>query len=307
MSQYETEIDAQTWAFIRETEGYYSDDMVGQTIEQQRLEYDTMCRAFACGYPEGLCVETAAWDGISVQIYLPDAPSGTLLYYHGGGYVVGGLESHDDVCAELADRTGLRVVSVDYRLAPEHMHPAQFDDAMSALRIASERYPAPLIVAGDSAGGNLAAAVSHRARDIGIELAGQVLIYPTLGTNMDAGSYLTHANAPLLTRGDILFYRDVRCENSIPENDPTFAPLNDTNFADLPPTVIITAACDPLADDGKLYQAAIAQAGGKAHWVNEAGLVHGYLRARKTVDRARRSFDRIVAAASAMAKGEWPY
>jgi acetyl esterase len=307
MTRYDTEIDAQTWAFIRETESYYSTDMVGQTIARQRQEYDDMCRAFTCGNPQGLDIETTAWESVPVRIYQPDAPIGTLLYYHGGGYVVGGLDSHDSICAELADRSGLRVVSVDYRLAPEHLHPAQFDDAIAALRIAADLYPAPLIVAGDSAGGNLAAAVAHRARDLNIELAGQILIYPSLGTNMDEGSYIEHANAPLLSRDDILYYRDIRCENGVPKNDPTFAPLDDSDFTNLPPTVIITAACDPLADDGKQYQAAITDAGGKAHWVNEAGLVHGYLRARNTVDRAKQSFDRIVSAATTMVKGQWPY
>lgn len=305
--QYETEIDEQTWAFIRKAESFYSDDMTEPTVEQQRQEYDRMCRAFFVDYPKELNIETSQWDGIPVRIYQPTKPIGTLVYYHGGGFVVGGLESHDDVCAELAYQSGLRVISVAYRLAPEHKHPAQFDDAMHALQIASNRYPAPLIVAGDSAGGNIAAAISHHARKTDMQLAGQILVYPTLATQMVTGSYIEHANAPLLTCEDMIFYRDVRCKNDAPTNDPTFAPLDDTDFAALPPTVIFTAACDPLADDGKNYRDAIIAAGGKAHWVNEAGLVHMYLRARTTVARAKDSFERIVASTVILAKGEWPY
>ncbi len=305
--QYDTDIDQQTWAFIRKTERFYSDDLVSPVIEQQRYEYDEMCRAFWTGHPDGISVETLEWDQIPVRIYEPTDPMGTLVYYHGGGFVVGGLESHDDVCAELASETKLRVISVGYRLAPEHKHPAQFNDAFRALQIASSTYPAPLIVCGDSAGGNLAAAVCHHTRSRNIKLAGQILIYPTLGINMDSGSYLTHAHAPMLTLDDMLHYKDIRCEKDTQINDPTFAPLNDIDFTALPATVVFTAACDPLADDGEHYCSAILNAGGKAYCLNETGLVHGYLRARASVDRAKDSFDRIIAAAISLAKGEWPY
>jgi acetyl esterase len=124
---------------------------------------------------------------------------------------------------------------------------------------------------------------------------------------MDSGSFIEHANAPLLTRDDMVYYKDVRCEKDIPTGDPTFAPLEDTKFSGLPPTVIFTAECDPLADDGKNYQSAIRQAGGNAQWINEAGLIHGYLRARTSVERAKDSFDRIVNAATVLANGQWPY
>lgn len=305
--KYDVKIDQQTWAFIHKTESFYSGEVVSPTIEQQRGEYNQMCRAFAIDQLDGLYIENHDWDGIPVRIYETLNSIGTVVYYHGGGFVCGDLESHDDVCAELAVKSQLRIVSVDYRLAPEHIHPAQFNDALQAVQIASNVYSAPLMIAGDSAGGNLAAAVSHHIRATDITLAGQILIYPILGTNMDKGSFVNHVHAPMLTLDDVRYYNDIRCENSIPENDPTFAPLDDFDFTGLPATVIFTAECDPLAEDGRDYCSSISNAGGKAHCVNEVGLVHGYLRARTTVDRAKHSFERIVAAAVALATNQWPY
>jgi acetyl esterase len=305
--QYDKLIDKQTWAFIHKTEAFYAGSATTPSIDEQRAEYDRMCRAFYAGNPDELDIKTCKWDDIPMRIYQPPQIVGTLLYCHGGGYVVGGLESHDDVCAELAIRANLRVISIAYRLAPEHKHPAQFDDVVASMIKISDLYSTPLILAGDSAGGNLAAAACHHARELNIALAGQLLIYPSLGIKMDSGSFIEHANAPLLTRDDMVYYKKVRCENDIPIGDPTFAPLEDTDFTGLPPTVIFTAACDPLADDGKSYQSAIVQAGGKAHWINEAGLIHGYLRARTSADRAKDSFGRIVDAATVLANGQWPY
>ncbi|HGG06290.1 MAG TPA: esterase, partial [Aliiroseovarius sp.] len=150
-------------------------------------------------------------------------------------------------------------------------------------------------LAGDSAGANLASAVSHATRGQ-FRIAGQVLIYGAFGGNVDRGSYLTHAHAPMLTRDDIVYYMDIRFDNSAPDADPTAAPLQDTDFTDLPPSVLISAECDPLSDDSRDYAERIESAGGQALWINEAGLVHGYLRGRKTVRRARESFARIVKA-----------
>jgi acetyl esterase len=154
----------------------------------------------------------------------------------------------------------------------------------------------PVILAGDSAGANLAAAVAHALRG---GLVGLVLIYPGLGGDPHAGSYLTHARAPMLSRDDVLFYQTIR--QAAPD-DPTAAPLRDTDFTRLPPTLAIGAECDPLADDARDYAARITAAGGQATWVQEPGLVHGYLRARHDVPRAAASFARITAAITAMGK-----
>jgi acetyl esterase len=313
MTDYRKLIDAETWAFIDRTNSYYPPDTIEYTIDQQREIYDRMCREFFAGYPDGVSGETKEIrlrdHKIPVRRYRAmryDA-SAMVLYFHGGGFVVGGLESHDDVCAEICHRTGYEVVSVDYRLAPEHKHPAAYDDCLAAFEWATNAYDLPIVLAGDSAGGNLAAAVAHHTRNHPGKPIGQVLIYPGLGGDMRRGSYVRHAEAPMLSLRDLDFYRDVRMDGKDVSKETTFAPLADRDFANLPPTIIITAECDPLSSDGEAYRDRITAAGGKAWWHEETGLVHGYLRARHSVGRARESFTRIVDSIKALGRREWTH
>lgn len=297
MIDYGALIDTETWAFIRATEAHYAPDASSLSVAEQRAQYDALCLAFDAERPQGLNTADRTIDGVPVRRYRPENARGTILFAHGGGFVLGGLESHDSICAELSARSGCSVVAVDYRLAPEHRHPAPYDDVLSVANalIDSEQ---PLILVGDSAGATLVAAVAHALRR---QVAGQVLIYPYLGADMDAGSYVTHADAPLLTRADMAFFEGIRCDGPAPKGDPSFAPLHDRNFAGLPQTVVFSAECDPLCDDGQVYCERITAIGGEARWVNEIGLVHGYLRARHSVARARDSFARIVEAVKKMA------
>jgi acetyl esterase len=286
---YETLIDAATWAFIRASAAAYPADAVGLTMPQQRAVYDAMCAVFYAGRPLGVQVRDLTFAGVPCREY---AGAGTtVVYFHGGGFVVGSLNSHDDVCAEIANATGFTVVSVDYRLSPEHAHPAAYDDALAVVRAVKGR----VVLVGDSAGGNLAAAVAAT-----VPVAGQVLIYPGLGGDRARGSYQMHANAPMLTLADVNFYAGIRHGGVEASGDATAAPLHATDFTNLPPTVAFSAECDPLADDARHYAAHINAAGGQARWVNEAGLVHGYLRARHSVPRAQASFARIIAAITAL-------
>lgn len=288
---YATRIDAETWAFIRRTDSYYPPETATYPITEQRAIYDRMCRAFFQGYPPGMVVHDAAVEGVPCRHYAGATDRPTVIYFHGGGFVVGGLDSHDDICAEICAATGLSVIAADYRLAPEHLHPAAFDDAMAVVGAVA----GPKLLVGDSAGGNLAAAVAH-ARRGDADLRGQVLIYPGLGGDTDRGSYLDHAQAPMLTRADVLFYKGIRCAGGVaPVRDATYAPLHDTDFTGLPPTVAVAAECDPISDDARDYVARLLSAGGDAMLIEEPGLVHGYLRARSTVTRARDSFTRILA------------
>lgn len=311
MTDYATLIDAETWAYIERTNSYYPPDTIDYTIEQQRAIYDRMCREFHAGYPVGVTSETTvirtSGHDIRIRIYGSAQRDDTavVFYFHGGGFILGSLDSHDDVCAELCAKTGYEVVSVDYRLAPEHRHPAAFDDALAAYRWQLARDARQVVLAGDSAGGNLAAAVSHAARRLERQPVGQVLIYPGLGGDRTKGSYVTHAEAPQLTLRDLEFYRHVRGGDTASGPDPTLSPLDDTDFSGLPPTVVVTAECDPLSSDGETYRDAILAAGGKAFWLREQGLVHGYLRARHSVDRARQSFSRIAEAIAALGRGGW--
>ncbi|PSJ58320.1 alpha/beta hydrolase [Kumtagia ephedrae] len=310
MTDYAALIDAETWAFIERTNSHYPPDTVDYTVAEQRAIYDRMCRAFFVGYPEGVTAETTAIQlsdrAIPIRVYRSATPdtAAMVLYLHGGGFMLGGLDSHDDVCAELCGRTGFEVVAVDYRLAPEFRHPAAFDDAVAAFHWAAAAYARPVVLCGDSAGGNLAAAVSHATRGRVRAPAGQVLIYPGLGGDRNLRSYREHAEAPMLTVRDLDFYATIRGGSS---GDATQSPLADTDFSALPPTVAIAAQCDPLSSDGEAYRDRILAAGGKAWWHEEQGLVHGYLRGRHAVGRAGASFSRIVEAVSALGRGSWPY
>jgi acetyl esterase len=311
MTDYANLIDAETWAFVERTNSFYPPDTVDYTIDEQREIYDRMCREFHAGHPEGVTAEDSTIStpdhAIPIRTYRTAAPeaSAMVLYFHGGGFILGGLDSHDDICAELCAGSGYEVVAVDYRLAPEHVHPAAFDDALAAFECAATTYKRPILLCGDSAGGNLAAAVSHATRGHKRRPIGQVLIYPGLGGDMSKGSYIIHAEAPMLTVRDLEFYKHIRTGGIDRTGDITLTPLADADFANLPPTVIITAECDPLSSDGEAYGSRVVAAGGKAWWHEEPGLVHGYLRSRHTVGHARASFARIVEAVSVLGKGEW--
>lgn len=312
MTDYTDLLDAETWAFVDKTNSFYPPGNIAFSMEEQRDQYDKMCRAFHAGYPAGLkaqttSIKTPAHD-IPIRMYRAAKPDNRamVLYYHGGGFTLGGLESHDDVCAEICDRTGYEVVSVDYRLSPEHNYPASHDDGYSAFEWAAKTYgDRAIVLSGDSAGGNIAAAVAGKYRNHTHAAIGQVLIYPGLGGDRTKGSYIVHPNAPLLSLGDVAYYVKMRTGGLDVSDDAGFAPLIDKDFSNLPPTVIITAECDPLASDGPAYRDAIRNAGGKAMNFEERGLVHGYLRARHSVERARQSFTRIVEAVRMLGKGEW--
>jgi len=300
---YDKLIDAETWAFINRTGEFYPPDATDLSIVDQRRVYDQMCEAFRQPRPEGIFCQDRDCSGVPCRLYEAGETDTTVVFFHGGGFVVGSLDSHDDVCAEICARTGFRVLAVDYRLSPEHKHPAAFDDAIAATTYAAQTWPGTLVLCGDSAGGNLAAATAHALRGE-LHFAGQMLIYPGLGGNHDAGSYLEHANAPMLTRDETIYYMGIR--ESAP-GDATAAPLQDKDLIGLPRTVTVAAECDPLADDARAYADRIKVAGGQAHCIEEPGLTHGYLRARTTVTRARDSFDRIIAALAAMGRGDWPF
>ena len=300
---YQSLIDAPTWAFIEQTNAAYPDNTATLTVAEQRAIYDRMCRVFFRGYPDGVAARDEPIAGVPCRTYPGAAP--VVIYLHGGGFVVGGLHSHDDVCADIRARTGLTVVAVDYRLSPEHLHPAAFDDACAVIHALGAK--GPVVLVGDSAGGNLVAAASHALRGTGVSILGQVLIYPGLGGDVNKGSYLTHANAPMLTRDDVMFYHGIRHFGPPPKGDPTVHPLQDRDFSGLPMTLAVSAQCDPLSDDAGDYVRKITAAGGKAHRDEAAGLVHGYLRARSMVPRAADSFARIVTTITAFSENRWPF
>ncbi len=292
-----TEItDPEVLEFIARTDLLYPPNAVEHTSAEQRGFYDRMCAAFRQPRPAGLTVTDETVDGpggpVPQRRYLPENPGPvTVVYFHGGGFIVGGLESHDDVCAEIAAATGCPVVSVDYRLCPEQIHPAAYDDSLAAARAALAE--GPVILAGDSAGGNLAAAVAQTLK--GAAIKGQVLIYPGLGGDrLGLLSYTECAEAPMLPTRDIRYYRTVRSGGPVPEDDPTFFPLAAADFSGLARCFISAAGVDPLRDDGVEYVRRLIGAGVTAYCVVEPQLPHGHLRARSMSHRARDAFGRIL-------------
>ena len=290
--KYPTVTDPGIRTFLEEGERLYPDDAVNFSMNQQRAFYDSYCAHFRKARPSGVAVQDFAVGDIRCRRYMPQKPHGTLLYLHGGGFVVGGLESHDDVCAELAAGAEVVGVAVQYRLAPEHPFPAAFDDCWIVLQEMSKNGHA-VVVAGDSAGGNLAAALCLKARDEGgPAIKGQVLIYPGLGGDMSKGSYVSQADAPGLTTKDVVYYRDTYQGG----DSPYAAPMHAESHAGLPSAFLVASGLDPSHDDCFDYAAKLRANGIPAEVRDEPLLVHAFLRARHMSEPAAKSFAAIIAA-----------
>lgn len=283
------------------------------TMAEMRADYDSLCRDFQQPPRDYVHIrdETVAAGSheIAIRHYQPVTPGGNslILYFHGGGFVKGSLDSHDSICSDICGDTGLGVIATDYRLAPEHRHPAQRDDCLSILDWQLAREPQrTLVLTGDSAGAWLAASLCHlRARQTD-RIIGQLLIYPTLGGDLAKGSYIAHQKAPVLTLDDIHFYNQALF-GAEAEKAHKMGPLGAADFANLPPTIIFSAACDPLHDDGPAYADRITEAGGQAVCFSGAGLIHGHLRGRMMVPEIKASFDGMTQGFCALDRGIWPY
>ncbi|MFT3999373.1 MAG: alpha/beta hydrolase [Rhizobium sp.] len=287
--------------FMEICDSFYPPDAVTASITQQRAWYDALCARFDRPLPAGLQTSDEVVSGkIPVRRYKPAniRTATNLLYLHGGGFVVGSLDSHHAICAEIADHAGAELISVDYRLAPEYRWPVQTDDCFSVLRqLLAEKKSVVLI--GDSAGGNLAAGLAVRAKTEGLSgVVGQILIYPALGGDLVSGSYQEMADAPGLTTADVSYYRTIL---QAPSGDPVAEPLASSSLAGLPPAFITVAHYDPLRDDGRNYAARLAQAGVEVWFREEPQMVHAWLRARHMSEGARAGFAAICAAASRFA------
>jgi acetyl esterase len=222
---------------------------------------------------------------IPVRIYTPLNAAGVLpclVWYHGGGWVIGNLDGADNSCRSMANASGCKVVSVDYRLAPEHRFPAAADDSFAALEWVANNAASlgidanRIAVGGDSAGGNLAAVVSQMARDAGgPNVVFQVLIYPVTDVAMDTGSYSANAEGYLLTRDSMVWFWG----HYLHTNDgthPKASPIRHENLAGLPPAIVITAEFDPLRDEGEAYAKAMQDAGVKVQVKRYDGQIHGF-------------------------------
>ena len=250
---------------------------------------------------------------VPVRIYWPQSEPGNLpivVFYHGGGFALGDLDTHDPVARAHAVGADAIVVSVDYRLAPEHPYPAGLDDSWAALQWTAEHAgelggdPARIAVAGDSAGGNLAAVIAQRARDEGgPTLAFQLLWYPSITADLSLPSFTENADAPILNREVIdafLGWYAPGVDISDPKALPaTLAPCNAADFAGLPPAFIGSAEHDPLRDDAALYAKLLNGAGVPAELSNEGTLVHGYVSFAPIIPAAAEATNRGLAALKA--------
>ena len=300
--KYEKLLDREMLEFVRKTESLYSGNSINMTIQEHRNQYNNMAEYFRAARPPGLLVEDILLADVPVRVYsLSSLDFPVIIYLHGGGFMLGGLDSHDDVCAEIAYHTKMKVVSVDYALFPENSFFDGLDDCLKVINLLSET--SPVILVGDSAGGTLAANLSrYSVSTVGIKVSGQVLIYPGLGGDGKSGSYEQHSNAPLLSQKETNFYRSQIFGELIHKQFGSGLVLEDGNFIKLPPTIVFSAEFDPLCDDGKDYCKRIRKEGGEAKWYLETGLVHGYLRARHISKRARTSFSRILYSIEEIAK-----
>lgn len=241
---------------------------------------------------------------ILVRVLTPTgAPRGVLVYYHGGGWVIGAVPEFDTLGRVLADRTGLTTLLVDYRLAPEHRYPTAVDDSWAALQWAdahrSSLTPSggPLVVCGDSAGGNISAVMAQRAKAAGgpaIDL--QVLVYPVTDTDFDNESYLDPANQLMLTRESMIWFWDHYVPDPAARAQPDASPIRAADLSGLPPAVVLTAEHDVLREEGEAYARRLAWADVPVQHYRLPGQMHGFFTMVNLLPGSATGIDHVVTA-----------
>ncbi|MFP1153676.1 alpha/beta hydrolase [Mycobacterium sherrisii] len=253
---------------------------------------------------------------LPARIYCPttDSRSPVLVYFHGGGLVMGSNHSFEPLARALASTSLATVIAVDYRLAPESAPPAQFDDAYAATQWVSRRAAdlgvdaSRLAVVGDSAGGSLAAAVALAARDRGgPAICAQVLLYPGLDRDMTAPSIASLADAPLLTRADIDYMHALADGDAGPPENPYLVPAYACDLSGLPPAIVVTAGCDPIRDWGERYAVRLRDAGVQTTLTRYPGMYHGFLMYPDATGRGRLAIAEIGALLRAKFNNPLPF
>lgn len=243
---------------------------------------------------------------IPVRVYTPDGvgPFPGIVFTHGGGWVLMSVETHDTICRALANQAGAVVVSVEYRLAPEHKYPAAAEDAYAAVRWVADNAPvlnvdaSRLGVVGDSAGGNLAAAVTLMARDRGgPPLAFQALLFPVLDHNFETRSYVDNAEGFMLTRASMEWFWNHYLASPDQGREPYASPLRAQSHAGLPPAYVATAEFDPLRDEGEAYAKALEAAGVPVELVRYEGQIHDFILMGAVLPQAAPAVAAVAAAA----------
>lgn len=243
---------------------------------------------------------------IPIRIYRPEGsgPFPIHLHYHGGGWVIGDLETHDADCREICRTAEVIVIAVDYRLAPEHPYPAAVEDCLAAAQWAAKNAntidgrDGPISVGGDSAGGNLAAVVSRIARDTGApQINFQLLIYPVTDAAMDTVSFVENREGYMLTEQSMTWFWESYCADPERRLEPDASPLRAADLSGLPPAHVMTAEFDPLRDEGEAYAKRLQDAGVAVTCERYDGLIHGFFSQARMVPAARPA---LTAAAKAL-------
>ena len=242
---------------------------------------------------------------ITVRVYAPAGrgPHPVLVFYHGGGWVIGDLYTHDGICRSIVNAAGCAVASVDYRLAPEFKYPVAVDDSYAGLQWVVAHAarlgldPARVAVGGDSAGGNLAAVMALRARERhGPRLLLQVLVYPVTNFDFDTVSYRENATGYVLTTEDMRWFWRHYLTREEQGREPGASPLRAASLADLPPALVLTAGCDPLRDEGDASAARLRDTGVQVTLTQYPGMFHGFLRMTRILDQARAALGEVAGA-----------
>lgn len=284
-------------------EGPHLADM---TADEMRATYLQLGALFDVPVEAGVRTRDFSHGGVRLRAYFPGAAEAgpVILYMHGGGWVIGDLDTHSPVCSLIAAQTGLRVVAVDYRLAPEHPYPAAHDDCMAAAHFVAggpDELEAPvtgLAVAGDSAGGNLALYVASEMPAGAV--SAQLLIYPVVDcTSPDGGSYKDFAEGFVLDRKLMDRFIDDYLPKAGDAGGKAASPLLHPLPASLPTAVIVTAGLDPLRDQGRALAGSVAALGVDTHFIEAAGLIHGMATMRASFPTA----DKIIRKAVALFAG----
>ncbi len=276
-------------------------------LSRQRQAWEDQCRRARARRPDRLMVEDMEVEGIHVRIFRPpgENPKPCVLHAHGGGWTMGSCETHDDLAAEIADEADVVSVLFDYRLAPEHPHPAQVEDAATVLdwmRSSGRAIgidPTRILACGDSAGGQVAAGLALAlAREGAMPLRGLVLINPGLGADMTTDSHRRNENAPGLSRDEMRGYLEALLgpEGGKNWSDPLALPNLEEDVSALPPSFITVARHDPLHDDGVIFHRKLKAAGVAATLREEPTLAHSYWRARHASKAAMAGFKAIAEA-----------
>ena len=235
---------------------------------------------------------------IAVRVYAPEGqgPFPVFVNFHGGGWVIGDLDTADAMCRDLCRSAACVVVSVDYRLAPEHRFPAAVDDCVAATRwvaanMAGLNGNGRLAVGGESAGGNLAAVVCQRARDHGgPDIHFQLLLYPVTDCDLERGSYRENGQGYLLETETMRWFWEQYCPDPGERTSPLASPLRAATLAGLPPALVVTAEFDPLRDEGEAYARALGAAGSRAQAIRYDGLVHDFFATAQLFEPSRAGF-----------------